>query len=207
MLTIKDIQPFLNENKKIGGILKFVENDQMVLSALGDDKKFLTYLLHYVNIPLNHFYFYFLASFEQKLYDAVILRAEPINLNNFSSLIHSNLRNRYIRNVYGDEKKLWNTNGKSLDRTISAFLKNYNPEYVQYLYEKGYKQLAELAMDIYLYYPVFNSEVDFQNFMISYKPFLKNEWKPMNFDNVQPLDTWLYGSYIKEEQIHSIVQM
>lgn len=206
-----DISTFLAEIRNIGGILNFVENDQLVLSGMTENKSLHQYLLYFVDVPLNHFYYYFLAGFEQKLYDAIVLRGEKLNLNQFSSLLHSHLRNRYLKNMYGDEKHLWNTNGKSLDKTISHLFKSYNPQYIEYLYEKGYKQLAELAIDIYLYYPVFNCETEFQNFMVLYIKFLKTDWKPMSFDNIKPLESWLYGSYLKsnakEEQNHNIVQM
>jgi len=203
ILNVTDIKSFLIENKKIGGILKFVESDKLVLEGLTSNQKFLNYLLYYVGSPLNNFYYYFLGSFEQKLFDIIVLGGQTINLNQFTTILHSHLRERYLRNVYGDEKQLWNMNGKSVDKTISCFLKQYNPEYLEYLYTKNYKQLAEIAFDIYLYFPIFGDEKDFRNFMIDYKKFLSTEWKPIIFENVNNLDKWNYGKRFKVEQIHS----
>lgn len=208
ILNITDIKPFLNENKKVGGILNFVDNNEEVLTGLIDNKKFNQYLLYFVSSPLNHFYYYFLANFEQKLYDALILRKEDMNINQFSTLLHSHLRDRYMKNVYGSERNLWQTNGKSLDRTISCFIKTYDPDYIAYLYEKGYRQLAELAFDIYLYYPVFGGHLEWQNFLKTYKPFLESEWKPISFDNIGPMGQWMYGNRFRTtaEQIHNKVE-
>ena len=206
MLTKSNFLKYLNENKKIGGVIGFVSNEDYVLKGLTSDADFLKFMFHYVSSNLNHFYYYFLAEFEKKIHTTVI-NDPNFNLGEFLILIHKELHNVYFKNVYGFEKELWKTNGKSFDKTVERVFKNYDPKYLVYLKEKGYGQLAELCFDIYLYYSFLgDSMVEYNNFMNTYKNFLENEWQPMEFMDMTRPRMWSYEQSFKAEPIHSISQ-
>ena len=195
---------FLNESKKIGGILNFVSCEEYIVNGLFENDSFFKFMLNYVGNNLNHFYYHFLVNFEKKIRNE-ILKNTFFNRDRFLILLHLEIYNIYYLNVYGKEKKLLLTTNKSIDKTIERIIKNYDPLYLIYLKEKGYGQLAELCFDIYLYYSFLGSSIDdFNNFIKKYKHFLEFEWEYMDFKNINRPKTWDYNTLSMVEQNHNI---
>jgi hypothetical protein len=204
MLKESNILKFLDENKKIGGIFGFISNEEYILNGLLDNNDFVQFMFYYVGNNLNHFYYYFLGNFEKKIRNE-ILKNKSFNLDRFLVILHFEIYNVYIYNVYGKEKELWRLNGKSIDKTIERILKNYDPLYLIYLKDKGYGQLAELCFDIYLYYSFLgNSYDEFNLFINNYKRFLESEWKPIDFTSISCNKNWDYNTFFKVEQNRNI---
>jgi len=201
MLINSNFINYLNESKKIGGILGFVSGEYNIVNGLSNNDNFFKFMIHYIGDKTNHFNYFFLANFEKKL------RNEILNNNSFSKdrfliLLHLEIYNLYYKHVNGIERELILSTKKSIDKTIERILIHYDPLYLLYLKEKGYGQLAELCFDIYLYYSFLGGDLDeYNNYIKKYKYFLEFEWQLIPHKNNQIV--WNYNSF-KVEQNHNI---
>jgi hypothetical protein len=206
MINQRYFLKYLDESKRIGGVLGFVSNEQYILQGLKNDTDFLRFMFDYLSDNLNHFYYYFLANFEKKIRNEII-ENKFFQCSSLLIMLHQEIRDIYFLNVYGKEKDLWIKNSKSIDKTIERILKNYDPLYLLYLKEKGYGQLADLCFDIYLYYSFLGGIIgEYNTFIENYRKFLEYEWRETDFTNVITPENWQYGYYITAEQIHNINQ-
>ena len=206
MIHLNNFLKYLDENKKIGGVLGFVSNEQYILQGLTNDTDFLKFMFNYLGDNLNHFYYYFLANFEKKIRNDIIDN-KLFKCSDLLIMLHQEIRDIYFLNVYGKERDLWIKNSKSFDKTIEKILKNYDPLYLVYLREKGYGQLADLCFDIYLYYSFLGGiPGEYNTFIENYRKFLEYEWRETDSTNINTPKNWQYSYFIKEELTHNINQ-
>jgi hypothetical protein len=195
MLPNNNVLKYLDESKKIGGIFGFVSNREYIVRAISDKSDFLQFMLYYVENNLNHFYYYFLNNFENKIRNEII-NNDSFTRDRFLILLHLEIYNIYYSNVYGKEKELLLRTNKSINRTIERILKNYDPLYLVYLKRKGYGQLADLCFDIYLYYSFLAfSNDEFSVWIKTYKNFMEFEWIPMYLQKKDNTYVWNYNTF------------
>jgi len=204
MLSNSNYLNYLNESKKIGGILGFVSSNDNIIIGLSSNDDFFKFMFNYIENNLNHFYYFFLGNFEKKIRNEIVNNTS-FNKDRFLILLHLEIYNIYNLYVYGREKELILSTNKSIHKTIERILKNYDPLYLLYLKEKGYGQLAELCFDIYLYYSFLGCQFDeYHNFIKKYKHFLEFEWQPMNLEKINRPINWDYNCFFRVEQNHNI---
>ena len=170
-----DIKLYLNNMKKLGGVIFFIDNDNIIKNAIEEDDEFLKFCIYFTGRPFNNFNYFYLRHLERSII-IELSKTMHINYDKFILIAHKQLRETYNNNVYGTEKEIWNTNGKSLDLTITRILKDFDPEYVIHLYK--------------IYYPFIGDQKAFLNFWTKYLEFIENDWQDTL--DIEPAPQWFY---------------
>jgi hypothetical protein len=184
-----DIKLYLDNMKKLGGVIFFIDNDNIMKNAIEEDDEFLKFCIYFTGRPFNNFNYFYLRHLERTII-IELSKTMHINYDKFILMAHKQLRDTYNNNVYGTEKEIWITNGKSLDLTITRILKDFDPEYVIHLYKNNYTQLAKLFFDFYFYYPFIGDQKAFLNFWTKYLEFIENDWQDTL--DIEPAPEWFY---------------
>lgn len=184
-----DINAYLSNMKKIGGVIFFIDNENIMKNAIEDEDKFLSFCIYFTGRPYNNFNYFFLRHLERSII-IDLSKTDNFNYEKFILLAHKQLKDSYNKNVYGTEKEMWNTNGKSLDSTIIRILKDFDPEYISHLYKNNYVQLANLFFDFYFYYPFIGDQKAFDTFWNKYLEFIENEWQ--DTIDIDEAPEWIY---------------
>jgi hypothetical protein len=184
-----DINSYLVHMRNMGGVIFFIDNENIMKNAIEQDDHFLNYCIYFTGRPYNNFNYFFLRHLERSII-IDLSKTDHFNYGKFISMAHKQLKESYNNNVYGTEKEIWSTNGKSIDLTITRILKNFDPDYVVHLYKNNYVQLANLFFDFYFYYPFIGDEKAFAKFWNKYLTFIQNDWQETL--DIEGITNWIY---------------
>jgi len=184
-----DIKSYLENMKKIGGVIFFIDNENIMKIAIEEEDEFLKFCIYFTGRPFNNFNYFFLRHLERTIL-IDLSKTEHFNYDKFILMAQKQLKDSYNNNVYGTEKEMWNTNGKSIDSTLIRILKDFDPEYIIHLYKSKYTQLAKLLFDFYFYYPFIGDQKAFSTFCNKYLEFINDNWQDTLDIESEP--QWIY---------------